>query len=78
MKDGKELLGDVPGGHCKSLFFRDKKGELWLVVMLGDGRLNMSALQKAGVGAPFFWDAGFDEGGIGCWARFGYTLRFDE
>ena len=46
VEDGKELLGDVPGGHCKSLFLRDKKGELWLVVMLGDGRLNMSALQK--------------------------------
>ena len=28
------LRGKLPGGHCKSLFLRDKKGRFWLAVML--------------------------------------------
>lgn len=34
-----------PGGHCKSLFLKDKKGQLWLLVCLEDRRLDMKALQ---------------------------------
>lgn len=34
-----------PGGHCKSLFLKDKKDRLWLVVCLEDRRLDMKALQ---------------------------------
>ena len=44
--DNKELRGALPGGHCKSLFLKDKKGAMWLVVMLEDGRLDTNALQK--------------------------------
>ncbi|MEQ8345685.1 MAG: prolyl-tRNA synthetase associated domain-containing protein [Sneathiellaceae bacterium] len=40
---GAALAG--PGGHCKSLFLKDKKGQLWLVVCLEDRRLDMKALQ---------------------------------
>ena len=36
----------MPGGRCKSLFLKDKKGALWLVVMLGEDRLDTGALQK--------------------------------
>ena len=46
VKDGEEVLKDIPGGHCKSLFLKDKKGVFWLVVMLGDTRLDINALQK--------------------------------
>ncbi len=44
VEDSIELRGDLPGGHCKSLFLKNKKGELWLVVMLEDKRLNIKAL----------------------------------
>jgi Ala-tRNA(Pro) deacylase len=36
--------GVMPGAHCKSLFLRDKKGVLWLVVCLEDRRIDMKAL----------------------------------
>jgi Ala-tRNA(Pro) deacylase len=32
--EAKALRGALPGGHCKSLFLKDKKGGLWLVVAL--------------------------------------------
>lgn len=39
-----ELRGTLPGGHCKSLFLRDRKGGLWLVVMLEDRRVDLKGL----------------------------------
>jgi Ala-tRNA(Pro) deacylase len=36
--------GVMPGAHCKSLFLKDKKGVLWLVVCLEDRRIDMKAL----------------------------------
>ena len=47
------LRGSLPGGHCKSLFLRDGKGGLWLVVVLEDRRLDLNALAKH-LGAPRF------------------------
>lgn len=38
------LRGVLPGGHCKSLFLKDRKGGLWLVVMLEDRRVDLKAL----------------------------------
>jgi len=35
---------DGPGGHCKSLFLKDKKDRLWLLVCLEDRRIDMKAL----------------------------------
>ena len=32
--EAKTLRGDLPGAHTKSLFLRDKKGTMWLVVCL--------------------------------------------
>jgi len=46
VEDGEEVLKNVPGGQCKSLFLKDKKASLWLVVMLGEDRLDTNALQK--------------------------------
>ena len=46
VEDGKKLLVDVPGGHCKTLFLKGKTGDLWLVVMLGHIRLDINMLQK--------------------------------
>ena len=47
------LRGALPGGHCKSLFLKDRKGGLWLVVVLEERRLDLNAL-SARLDAPRF------------------------
>src|SRR5438876_6121062 len=47
------LRGTLPGGHCKSLFLKDKKAGLWLVVALEERRVDLKALAVA-LGAPRF------------------------
>lgn len=44
VEDSKNLRGDLPGGHCKNLFLRDRKGAMWLVVCLEDRRIDLKAL----------------------------------
>ena len=36
--------GRLPGGHCKSLFLKDKKGGFWLAVMLEERRIDLNKL----------------------------------
>ena len=38
------LRGELPGGHCKSLFLKDRKDGLWLVVLLEHRRLDLKVL----------------------------------
>jgi Ala-tRNA(Pro) deacylase len=45
------LRGQLPGGHCKSLFLKDKKGGLWLVVALEEQAVDLKRLAAA-LGAP--------------------------
>jgi len=47
------LRGRLPGGHCKSLFLKDKKGGFWLVVMLEERRIDLKKL-AAELSAPRF------------------------
>jgi Ala-tRNA(Pro) deacylase len=44
VEDSKTLRGDLPGGHCKNLFLRDRKGAMWLVVCLEDRAIDLKAL----------------------------------
>ena len=44
--ESQRLRGDLPGGHCKSLFFKDAKGALWLVVTLEDRALDLKRLHR--------------------------------
>jgi Ala-tRNA(Pro) deacylase len=37
---------DLPGGHCKNLFLKDKKGALYLVVVLEDRDVPIQKLAK--------------------------------
>ena len=47
--------GEIAGGHCKSLFLKDKSGALYLVVMLEEARLDMKGVQaKLGAGRLSF------------------------
>ena len=42
--EAKQLRGTLPGAHSKSLFLRNKKGRMWLVVALEDRRIDLKAL----------------------------------
>lgn len=45
------LRGDMPGGHAKNLFLKDRKGGLWLAVVEENTRVDLTALEKF-LGAP--------------------------
>src|SRR3954471_11772062 len=47
------LRGSLPGGHCKSLFLKDRKDGLWLVVALEERRIDLKRLADL-LGAPRF------------------------
>jgi len=46
VEDAKRLRGQLPGGHTKNLFLKDKKGVLWLVVTLEDRDIHTKDLRK--------------------------------
>lgn len=51
VEEAKQLRGPIEGGHCKSLFMRDKKKGQWLVVALEDTRIDMKELSDR-LGSP--------------------------
>ena len=53
VEEAKALRGTLPGGHCKSLFLKDKKAGLWLIVALEECRVDLKALADR-LGAPRF------------------------
>ena len=42
--EAKDLRGQLSGGHCKSLFLKNTKGAMWLVVCDEDRRIDLKAL----------------------------------
>jgi Ala-tRNA(Pro) deacylase len=44
VEEARRHCGDLPGTHTKSLFLRDKKGAMWLVVCLVDRALDLKDL----------------------------------
>lgn len=53
VEEGRPWHHKIPGLHGKSLFIKDRKGGLWLVVMPADKRADLARLEKA-LGAPRF------------------------
>ena len=53
VEEARAHRGTIAGGHCKSLFLKDRSGMLWLIVMLEDSRLNMRLTEKV-LGAQRF------------------------
>lgn len=47
VQDGLTIRHTIPGLDCENLFLKDKKDKLWLVVMPGDKRAHLSALERA-------------------------------
>ncbi len=46
VEQAREYTHHLPGGHCKNLFLKDKKGRLWLVTLLDDRQVDLNALSK--------------------------------
>ena len=44
VEDSRALRGDIAGGHTKNLFLKDKKGNLFLVVVEEDARVDLKSL----------------------------------
>lgn len=44
--DGLALRDKIPGLHCKTLFLKDGKGMLWLVVMSADMRADLAGIAR--------------------------------
>jgi Ala-tRNA(Pro) deacylase len=46
VEESRALRGQIPGGHTKNLFLRDRKGALFLVVALEDARIPVNTLHR--------------------------------
>ncbi len=46
VEENRLVHGQMPGGHCKSLFLKDKKDQLWLLVVLEDRPVDLKVLPK--------------------------------
>ena len=46
VEDGRAWRHKISGLHCKSLFLKNKKGQVWLIVMPGDKRAGLTQLEK--------------------------------
>ena len=44
VEESRQLRGTLPGAHCKTLYFKDKKGALWLCVVEESRRMNIRGL----------------------------------
>lgn len=47
VEESKVLRGELPGGHTKNLFLKDKKDRMWLVTAEEDRAIDLKALGAA-------------------------------
>lgn len=46
VEQSRALRGNLSGAHCKNLFLKDKKGQLWLIVSLEDACVDLKLLRR--------------------------------
>jgi Ala-tRNA(Pro) deacylase len=46
VEDSQTLRGDIPGGHTKNLFVKDKKGRLFLLVLEEDALVDLKRVHE--------------------------------
>lgn len=51
VEESKDLRGQLPGGHVKNLFLRNKREEMWLVTVEESKRVDLKALGEKLTGA---------------------------
>lgn len=47
VEESRALRGEMPGGHTKNLFLKERKGGFWLAVCLEDRRISVNDLSRA-------------------------------
>ncbi len=58
VEEAKALRGELPGGHTKNLFLRNKKRRMWLVVCPEDSQIDLKGLgERLGAGRFSFGSA---------------------
>ncbi len=53
VEEGLDLKAQMPGGHTKNLFLKDKKGGIWLLSAIADTAIDLNAVSRL-LGAPRF------------------------
>lgn len=43
VEQAQALRGEIPGGHCKNLFLKDDKDNIWLIVCLEEAQIDLKA-----------------------------------
>jgi Ala-tRNA(Pro) deacylase len=43
VEEARALRGQIPGGHCKNLFLKDDKANIWLIVCLEEAEIDLKA-----------------------------------
>lgn len=43
VEEARALRGEIPGGHCKNLFLKDDKANIWLIVCLEEAEIDLKA-----------------------------------
>ncbi len=46
VEESRALRGELPGGHVKNMFMKDKKGTVWLATCLEDRQIRIRDLEK--------------------------------
>lgn len=46
VEQSRTLRGQIPGGHTKNLFLRDKRGDFYLAVTLEDAKIELKTLHR--------------------------------
>ena len=46
VEDSRALRGELPGGHVKNMFMKDKKGAIWLATCLEHRQIRIRDLEK--------------------------------
>ena len=44
VEEARAMRGAIAGGHCKNLFLKDEKGDIWLLVCLEDARVDLKTM----------------------------------
>jgi Ala-tRNA(Pro) deacylase len=58
VEEGADLKAQMPGGHTKNLFLKDKKGALFLLCAIAETKIDLNAVSKClGVGRFSFGSA---------------------
>ncbi len=46
VEQAQALCADLPGGHCKNLFLKDRNGDLYLLVCLQETKVDLKAFRR--------------------------------